>query len=324
MKLNTGVAAMALSIVGLVAAGCTSNDTADNTPPATTVIATAPGTTTTVSSSEHPAIIAHSTGTNAGPGGATGTMPMTADAINAAIVHNTQMTGSRVTAVVDNAGVATLTGFVQNAQQKALAEKTARDAAGINGVKNKLDIRPTGGTGKTPPIVVSSIDTGTPPVTVVQAAPAPTPPPHVVVVNNYVPVPTQQQPTAPPVNVIVPPPANNGGGGNGGGNGNGDGGSNDNNNGSNFTDDGSSSPSGYNMDANGDQYYSQNAAVMNSELVPNYLRNMALSRDYEMSRYPVPYGYGGVQSYPNPSGNYGFPSSYGSNGGYPIDPSIGR
>jgi len=79
------------------------------------------------------------------------------------------MTGSRVTAVVDDAGVATLNGFVQNQQQKALAAKAAENTPGVVSVKNKLEIRPTGGAGKTPK---------TPPpvqtkVIVVPATPAP-------------------------------------------------------------------------------------------------------------------------------------------------------
>jgi hypothetical protein len=112
--------------------------------------------------------------TNAGAGGASGTQTAIADEISRAITRNTQMTGSRVNVVVDDAGVATLTGFTQNQQQKALAEKAARNQAGISQVTNKLEIRPTGGTGKaqpTPPpsgpqtqiIVVPGATPATPP-----------------------------------------------------------------------------------------------------------------------------------------------------------------
>jgi hypothetical protein len=89
--------------------------------------------------------------TNAGAGGASGTQTALADEISKAITRNTQMTGSRVNVVVDDAGVATLTGFTQNQQQKALAEKAARNQPGISQVTNKLEIRPTGGTGKARP-----------------------------------------------------------------------------------------------------------------------------------------------------------------------------
>jgi hypothetical protein len=89
--------------------------------------------------------------TNAGAGGATGTQTALADEISKTITRNTQMTGSRVNVVVDDAGVATLTGFTQNQQQKALAEKAAKNTAGVSLVVNKLDIRPTGGTGKAKP-----------------------------------------------------------------------------------------------------------------------------------------------------------------------------
>jgi hypothetical protein len=89
--------------------------------------------------------------TNAGPGGATGTQTALADEISKSITRNTQMTGSRVNVVVDSAGVATLTGFTQNQQQKALAEKAAKNTTGISVVSNKLEIRPTGGVGKAAP-----------------------------------------------------------------------------------------------------------------------------------------------------------------------------
>jgi osmotically-inducible protein OsmY len=89
--------------------------------------------------------------TNAGPGGPAGTQSAISDAVSSAIIHNTQMTGSRVNVVVDDSGVATLTGSVQNSQQKALAEKAARNTTGVNSVNNKLEINPTGGAGHTAP-----------------------------------------------------------------------------------------------------------------------------------------------------------------------------
>jgi hypothetical protein len=87
---------------------------------------------------------------NAGPGGPTGTQAALADEVNKRIIRNPQMTGSRVNVVVDDIGVATLTGFTQNQQQKALAAKAAENTAGIVSVANKLEIRPTGGVGKAP------------------------------------------------------------------------------------------------------------------------------------------------------------------------------
>lgn len=149
-------------IAALVTAGCH-----DDNPPAATVVTTpapAPtvitpgGTTTTVT----PGATTTTTpdtkiNTNAGPGTSNGTDAATADKINSAVVHNKQMTGSRVEAVV-TAGVATLNGQVQNQQQKALAESTARQVPGVSSIKNKLIIVTTGGA-KPKPMVVTKTKT---------------------------------------------------------------------------------------------------------------------------------------------------------------------
>jgi hypothetical protein len=103
--------------------------------------------------------------TNAGPGGPSGTNTAIAEDINTRIVRNTQMTGSRVTAVVDDTGIATLNGFVQNQQQKALAAKAAENTPGVLSIKNKIEIRPTGGVGKQAPTP--------PPTTQIIVMPAP-------------------------------------------------------------------------------------------------------------------------------------------------------
>jgi hypothetical protein len=308
MNLKLFVVASTLSLAALAAAGCQNTD---STPPTntTTIIHDAPASSARTVAAADGAASAQGSNTNAGPGGATGASSTTADAINTTIVRNTQMTGSRVTAVVDSAGTATLNGFVQNAQQKALAEKAAKDTPGVSGLKDKLEIRPTGGAGKTDAASrVTSLTVGDPDTTTSSAAA--TPSPRVIVVNNYVPVPTQQQaPASPPsVNVTVNPPASGGGGSD----------NSRNNGGTNYTNDGNGSyPSSYDPSVyNG--VTPENPAVMSSRLVPNYLRNMALSRDYEVSQYPIPYGYYGVRSAPNQFGGNGFPSSSGSNGGYPV------
>lgn len=143
-----GSAAAWLGLAALVLTGCAHDDnppaqvtTTTNVIPAapavsTTTTATTPGGTTTAMSTNN---------TNAGAGGATGDNAGVADSINKAIRTNTQMTGSRITAVVNAAGEARLTGTAQNAQQKALAESTARQTTGVNHVVNKVEIVPTGG-----------------------------------------------------------------------------------------------------------------------------------------------------------------------------------
>ena len=285
-----------LSLMALTAAGC--NSTPDSAPLSrnTTIIVPARTGESTVTSAEMPAGTVPVSNTNAGPGGATGTQAGIADRINAAIVHNTQMTGSRVTALVDSSGVATLNGFVQNGQQKALAEKAARDTAGVSSLKDKLEIRPTGGAGKTKTVVLTALPDGsgapaTAPPTAQTAVPAPAPTPRVVVVNNYVPVP--QQPAAaapanpPTVNVNVTPADNSGTGNvdygtNGGGNDNRSY-PNPNNGGQNFTgDDADYSNPAYSNYGYRDNYrYSRGAAgLLNRDFVPDYLRNMNSANQY--------------------------------------------
>jgi hypothetical protein len=128
-------------------AGCGNSDS--QTPP-TTVVSTPPPSTVVTTPSPGTVVSTNPPGpntklnVNAGPGTSLGTDPPTADAVNKAIVTNKEMTGARVEAVVTD-GVATLTGTVQNQQQKALAEKAATDTTGVTSVKNKLQITPTGG-----------------------------------------------------------------------------------------------------------------------------------------------------------------------------------
>ena len=172
---------IAFSAAGLV--GC-----AEDEPDTTTVVSTpapapAPTTTVTTGGSGSPQQGTTPQGTppfnentNAGAGGATGTQTALADEISKKIIRNPQMTGSRVAVVVDSANVATLTGFTQNQQQKALAEKSARDTSGISSVENKLEIRPTGGAKRPKPA----------------AAPAPATKTQVIV------VPVPQREKAPP------------------------------------------------------------------------------------------------------------------------------
>jgi hypothetical protein len=131
-------------LAAVLAAGCH-----DDTPPPATVVNTPPSTTTTVTpggTTTSPAQTVPDTkvNTNAGPGGSTGTDSALADQVNTAIVHNKQMTGSRVE-VVATAGIVTLNGQVQNQQQKALAESTAQQVPGVSSIKNKLIIVTTGG-----------------------------------------------------------------------------------------------------------------------------------------------------------------------------------
>jgi hypothetical protein len=149
-------------LAALVTAGCH-----DDNPPAATVVTTSPpaptvvapsGTTTTAAPGATTTMTPDTKiNTNAGPGTSNGTDAATADKINAAVVHNKQMTGSRVEAVV-TAGVATLNGQVQNQQQKALAESTARQVPGVSSIKNKLIIVTTGGA-KPKPMVITKTKT---------------------------------------------------------------------------------------------------------------------------------------------------------------------
>lgn len=174
-KLNRTRAAAALFTCGIVAAGVTAGcgDKAPETSSTTVINQAAPET-----SRSAPVPVPGPSGavvtndTNAGAGGATGTQTALADEITKIITRNTQMTGSRVNVVVDDAGVATLTGFTQNQQQKALAEKAAKNTTGVSLVSNKLDIRPTGGTGKAKPAPAAPQTQ----IIVVPGAPAPAAP----------------------------------------------------------------------------------------------------------------------------------------------------
>lgn len=168
--LRASLAAGAI-VTAFLLAGCH-----DDTPPAPAVVTTpAPSTTTVVPSGSASAPGAVTTApvpdtkinTNAGPGGSTGTDAALADQINTAIVHNKQMTGSRVE-VVATAGVVTLNGTVQNQQQKGLAQTTAQNVPGVGSIKNKLIIVTTGGT-KPKPMVVTKTKT----VVIHDQAPAP-------------------------------------------------------------------------------------------------------------------------------------------------------
>ena len=139
--------------VGILMAGCH-----DEAPPATPPVVTTIPTTTvappagTVGTTSVATMPDTKINTNAGPGASTGTDTALADAVNTAIVHNKQMTGSRVEPVA-TAGVVTLTGQVQNQQQKALAEKTASQVPGVGSVKNKLIIVSTGGAKPKPEVI---------------------------------------------------------------------------------------------------------------------------------------------------------------------------
>ena len=128
-------------------AGC-SNNTPDAPPTVVTTTAPSPAPAATTSPATSAVTAPPGPNTkinvNAGPGSSQGTDEATGEAVNKAIVTNKEMTGARVEAVVTS-GVATLTGSVQDAQQKALAEKAAHDTPGVSSVKNKLQINPTGG-----------------------------------------------------------------------------------------------------------------------------------------------------------------------------------
>lgn len=134
---------LATATAALILTGCANNPPAD-TPPTvqpTTVVTNpappAPPGTTVVGTTPQ------TNNTNAGVGGATGDDLGTK--VTEAIHVNSQMTGSRVTAVADPGGVIRLTGQAQNQQQKALAERTARNVTGVSSVVNKIEIVPTGG-----------------------------------------------------------------------------------------------------------------------------------------------------------------------------------
>ena len=159
LRRSTALAAGAV-LAALLASGCAHDDTATppvvvTTPPTTTMGTPAPGSVTTMT----PGMASPDTkvNVNAGPGGSTGTDAALSDAVNMAIVHNKQMTGSRVEPV-STSGVVTLTGQVQNQQQKALAEKAATQIPGVMSVKNKLIIVSTGGA-KPKPVIITKTKT---------------------------------------------------------------------------------------------------------------------------------------------------------------------
>ncbi len=152
------VIAGSAALAGLLAAGCSK----DETPPTTTTVTPpAPSTTTVVtpggsSTMTTPPGPDTKINTNAGVGTSNGTDTATAAAVNKAVVQNKQMTGSRVEAVVTD-GVATLNGQVQNQQQKALAEKAATQTPGVTSVKNKLLIVTTGGAKPAPTVITKTV-----------------------------------------------------------------------------------------------------------------------------------------------------------------------
>lgn len=140
--------ALGISLIAASVAGCSNNAEQPPASTTTTTVNSAPPANTTTTTATAPASNANAPGTNnvnAGPGGATGTNAAVADAVNKAIHTNVQLTGSRITAVVDAAGVATLTGTAQNQQQKALAVRAATNTSGVTSVKDKIEIVPTGG-----------------------------------------------------------------------------------------------------------------------------------------------------------------------------------
>ena len=151
-------ATLGAAVLALFTAGCH-----DDTPPPATVVTPPAATTTVTPGASAGAVTTTGTvpdtkiNTNAGPGGSTGTDSALADQVNTAIVHNKQMTGSRVEAVATE-GVVTLNGQVQNQQQKALAQSSAQQVPGVSSVKNKLLIVTTGGA-KPKPIIVTKTKT---------------------------------------------------------------------------------------------------------------------------------------------------------------------
>jgi hypothetical protein len=154
------VATSGALLAALLMAGC-HDDTPPSsatvvTPPASSTTVTAPGATTTTTTMPGGVTPDTKMNTNAGPGTSNGTDTATADAVNTAIVHNKQMTGSRVEAVVTG-GVATLNGQVQNQQQKALAESSARQVPGVTSIKNKLIIVTTGGAKPKPTVITKTV-----------------------------------------------------------------------------------------------------------------------------------------------------------------------
>jgi len=145
-SIYTGRMLMALGAAIALGTGCANRQQAE-TPP--TVIQTAPAPpvaqppATVATTTPTPVTTVPTNNTNAGPGGATGSA--LGDAVTRQIHTNAQMTGSRVTAVSTAEGTVRLTGMAQNRQQKALAERVARDQPGVLHVVDKIEIVPTGG-----------------------------------------------------------------------------------------------------------------------------------------------------------------------------------
>lgn len=186
----------ALAALGVT--GCAPKETE------TTVVTTPPTETTTVTTGTPPGP-PPGNNVNAGPGGAMGTDEATAEEIKRAIVNNKQMTGSRVEVVVTG-GEATLTGFTQNQQQKALAARAAEDTPGIASVKNKLEIRPTGGAKPKPPAPPGPNTT-----IIVNPSQETAPPAEPTRPGSEMPPPTE--PTPPGAPGMTPPPTPPGPGG---------------------------------------------------------------------------------------------------------------
>jgi hypothetical protein len=199
----------------IFAAGCSNNDAAENQPPtvvtntttttpvpvavpAGTTAVTTPGATTTVVGG-----VPQTNNTNAGPGAATGADSATGDAVLKNIHTNVQLTGSRILATADSAGVVRLTGTAQNQQQKALAERTASNTPGVTSVVNKIEIVATGGV-KTPPPAPKVKVVEKTHIVVVHDKAAPPPPP----VDDSTPVPATTDNSASPT--TAPPPTSSG------------------------------------------------------------------------------------------------------------------
>jgi len=138
-------ACLASAALAVILAGCSHDNPPPAAPPAATptTVVTNPAPPTSPGAPVASSTAPQTNNTNAGPGGATGND--LGDKVTEAIHINTQMTGSRVTAVADPGGVIRLTGTAQNQQQKALAEREARNTPGVTSVVNKIEIVPTGG-----------------------------------------------------------------------------------------------------------------------------------------------------------------------------------
>ena len=168
MPIVRRLCAVAFTAAAVGLAGCSHDDSSANQPPTvvtnTVPVAVPSGTTTVTTTPNGSSAVAttasgttavsmppQTNNTNAGPGGATGADSATGDAVLKTIHTNVQLTGSRILATADASGVVRLTGTAQNQQQKALAERLARNTAGVTSVVNKIEIVATGGV-KSPPV----------------------------------------------------------------------------------------------------------------------------------------------------------------------------